>query len=182
MRFRRAELSVFLSPFVCVLAAALTTFSSAQQPAVQTIGQIAGTVTDADGAVVTNANIALESQLNHQQYTSKSDDTGFFNFTAQSPGVFHITISAKGFADWTATDVILKPGQDYELADITLKIPSVNVSVQALTQHESSRAGQSGRDVANPRYRPQLLVVLMHTVSLACAINQISSSQPEHWL
>jgi Carboxypeptidase regulatory-like domain len=136
MRFRRAELSAFLSPFVCVLAAALTTFSSAQQPAVQTTGQIAGTVTDADGAVVAEANIALENRLNHQQYTSKSDDTGFFNFTALSPGVFHITISAKGFADWTATDVILKPGQDYDLVDITLKIPSVNVSVQALTQHE----------------------------------------------
>jgi hypothetical protein len=49
--------------------------------------------------------------------------------------VFHVTISAKGFAEWTSTDIVLKSGQD-ELADITLTIPSVNVSVQALSQHE----------------------------------------------
>ena len=50
--------------------------------------------------------------------------------------MFHVTISAKGFADCTATDILLKSGQDYELADITLTILSVNVSVQALSQHE----------------------------------------------
>jgi len=47
--------------------------------------------------------------------------------------VFHVTITAKGFAEWTATDIVLKWGQDYELADITLTIPSVNVSAQALS-------------------------------------------------
>jgi hypothetical protein len=125
-----------LSPLVYVFAAALTTFSSAEQPAVQASGQITGTVSDSDGAVVTAATIALESQLTHEQNTSKSDGTGIFNFTALSPGVFHVTISAKGVADWTGTDIVLKSGQDYELADITLTIPSVNVSVQALSQHE----------------------------------------------
>jgi hypothetical protein len=141
MRFRRAlrggqKLSTCLSPLVYVFAAALATLSSAQQPAVQATGQITGTVTDSDGAVVTGATIALESQLTREQSTSKSDGTGFFNFTALSPGVFHVTISAKGFAEWTATDIVLKSGQDYELADITLTIPSVNVSVQAISQHE----------------------------------------------
>jgi hypothetical protein len=127
MRFRRAlredrKLSTCLSPLVCLFAAALPIFPSAQQPAVQATGQITGTVTDSDGAVVTGATIALESQLTHEQNTSKSDDTGFFKFTARSPGVFDVAISAKGFADWTATDVVLKSGQDYELADITLTI------------------------------------------------------------
>ena len=74
-----------MKPLVCVFAAALTTFSSAQQPAVQATVRITGTVTDSDGAVVTGANIALESQLTHEQNTSKSDGTGFFNFTALSP-------------------------------------------------------------------------------------------------
>ena len=141
MRFRkktmgRRQLSACRSSFVCLLAVALSTFSSAQQPAVQTTGKITGTVIDSDAAVVTGATIALESELTHEQYTSKSDGTGFFKFTALSPGMFHIAISAKGFADWTATDIVLKSGEDYELADITLTIPSVNISVQALSQHE----------------------------------------------
>src|SRR5277367_5717566 len=141
MRFRRAlrvgrKLSTCVSPLVCLLAAALPIFSPAQQPAVQVTGQITGTVTDSDGAVVTGATIALESQLTNEQNTSKSDGTGFFKFTALSQGVFHVAISAKGFADWTATDIVLQSGQDYELADITLTIPSVNISVQALSQHE----------------------------------------------
>jgi hypothetical protein len=88
MRFRQAlrvgrKLSTCLSPLVCLFAAALPIFSPA------------GTVTDSDGAVVTGATIALESQLTHEQNTSKSDGTGFFKFTALSPGVFHVAISAK---------------------------------------------------------------------------------------
>ena len=121
---------------ILVFGAALTIFSSAQHPSVQTTGQITGTVTDAEGAVVTGANIVLESQLTHEQYTSKSDGAGFFIFTALSPGIFHITISSRGFADWTATDIVLQPDQDYALANITLKIASVNISVQAISQHE----------------------------------------------
>src|SRR5580692_5418369 len=119
MRFRRAlrvgrKLSTCLRPLVCLFAAALPIFSTAQQPAVQATGQITGTVTDSDGAIVTGATIALEIQLTHEQNTSKSDGTGFFNFAALSPGVFHVTISAKGFAEWTSTDIVLKSGQDYE--------------------------------------------------------------------
>jgi hypothetical protein len=65
MRFRRAlrggrKLSACLSPLVYMFAAALPTFSFAQQPAVQATGQITGTVTDSDGAIVTGATIALE--------------------------------------------------------------------------------------------------------------------------
>jgi hypothetical protein len=121
---------------ILVFAAALTAFSSAQQRAVQTTGEITGTVTDADAAVVTGADIVLESQLTHEQYTSISNGTGAFKFTALSPGMFQIAIRANGFADWSVTDILLRPGQDHELTDITLKVASVNTSVQALSLHE----------------------------------------------
>jgi len=125
-----------LRTIVLVYAMALTAFSSAQQGAAQTTGQITGTVTDADAAVVTGADLVLESQLTREQYTAKSDSTGAFKFTALSPGRFQITISANGFADWNVTDIVLKSGQDYELTNITLKVASVNTSVQALSLHE----------------------------------------------
>jgi hypothetical protein len=90
MRFRRTlrggrKLSTCLSPLVCLIAAALPVFSSAQQPAMQSTGQITGTVTESDGAVATGATIAPESQLTREQITSKSDGTGFFKFTALLP-------------------------------------------------------------------------------------------------
>src|SRR5271154_178178 len=121
---------------VLVFATVPATFSSAQQSAVQSTGKISGTVTDADSAVVTGAAIALENEATHEQYTSESDRAGFFRFAAMSPGIFQITVSAKGFADWTATDIVVKSGQDYEISGVTLKIPSVNISVQAVSQHE----------------------------------------------
>jgi Carboxypeptidase regulatory-like domain len=100
MRFRRAlrggrKVSTCLSLVACLFAAVLSIFSSAQQPTVQATGQITGTVSDPDGAVVTGATIALENQLTHEQNTSKSDGTGFFKFTALSTGVFNLAISAK---------------------------------------------------------------------------------------
>jgi hypothetical protein len=81
MRFRRALRGgrsyrpACLSPLVYAFAAALTTFSSSQQPERAT-GQIIGIVTDSERAIVTGATIALESQLTHEQNTSKSDGYG----------------------------------------------------------------------------------------------------------
>ncbi len=54
----------------------LPPFPLLNSPAVQATGQITCTVTDSDGAVVTGATIALESQLTHEQNTSRSDGYG----------------------------------------------------------------------------------------------------------
>ena len=117
-----------------VSAAAYVTLSSAQLPATQTTGQITGTVTDADGALVPGATIALENRITHEQFTSNSDSKGCFKFTALSPAIFHITIRADGFADWTDAEIVVQSDQANELGNIALKIASVITSVQAVSQ------------------------------------------------
>jgi hypothetical protein len=119
-----------------VFTVALTTVSPAQSPAMQRTGQVSGTVKDVDGAVVNGATITLEDELTHEQSTSTSDATGFFKFKTLSPGEFHITISADGFADWSVAEIVLKSGENQELTRITLKIAPVKTYVEAIDLHE----------------------------------------------
>jgi len=77
-------------------------------PAEQATGQITGTDTNSDGTIVTGATIALKGQLTLEQNISKSSTSQHCLQECSSP----------------------------PSADITLTIPSVNVSMQALSQHE----------------------------------------------
>jgi hypothetical protein len=119
-----------------ILGATLTPICNAQQRPGPATGQITGTVKDTDDAVITEAVITLESQTTHEQYRSNSDRAGLFKFTALSPGTFQVNVSANGFADWIATEVVVEPGKTHELTNITLSVAPVITSVQVISLHE----------------------------------------------
>ncbi len=84
-------------------------------------GTISGTVTDVDGAEVPGARVTLEMNDSAPERTISADAAGSFSFAAVEPGTMKLTISSAGFATWVEDDVVLHPGETYELPPVTLK-------------------------------------------------------------
>jgi hypothetical protein len=74
-------------------------------------GIIVGTVIDVNNDTVPGATIVLEGPVLGDPRTAVSNDNGFFEFKDLEPGTYHVTMSARGFANWTSPAVILTPGQ-----------------------------------------------------------------------
>src|ERR1700733_10789653 len=74
-----------------------------------------GTVTDATGAILTDATVSNENAVSASSRTTKSDSAGHYQFTKLPLNPYHVVVSAKGFASNTQ-DVDLR-----SFVPITLK-------------------------------------------------------------
>jgi Carboxypeptidase regulatory-like domain len=96
-------------------------------------GSIHGTVTDVEDAAIPGATVKIDGPASSEHRTVTTDGTGSFELQGLDPVSYKITVSAKGFADWTSPAVVLKPGQALDMTDIHLKISVVETTVAALT-------------------------------------------------
>ena len=62
-----------------------------------TSGDVAGTITDPSGAVVTNATVTLKNNGTGQTQTASTNTTGAYRFSLLSPGSYTVTATASGF-------------------------------------------------------------------------------------
>ena len=100
-------------------------------------GSIRGVVTDVDDALIPGATVTIDGPAGSQHRTLMTDERGSFELEDLDPTVaYKITVSAKGFADWTSPAVVLTPGQALEMTDIKLKISVVETTVVALTTEQ----------------------------------------------
>ena len=119
---------------VTLRVAALAQEVSAPEP--QT-GTVVGTVVDVNDDIVPGAAIVFEGRALSDHQRIAANDTGFFHLDHLSPGTpYVITVSANGFADWTSPEVVLKPGQYLELANIRLRVATVVTAVDAVFSTE----------------------------------------------
>lgn len=100
-------------------------------------GTISGTVTDVNGDAVPGATVVLEGASRSDHASVTTNENGFFQLHNLNPGTpYHIAVSSDGFADWTSPDIILKPGQVLDLAEVRLKIATVVTTVYAITSEQ----------------------------------------------
>jgi len=133
---------------LCALALFLVTFATdlgAQQSAPTSIAQLpdapgtsvlSGTVTDADEATVSGAQITLHENESKSTRVTQSDRTGAFSFFAVPPGKYLVKITAPGFASWKIEDVVIRPGENFVLPPIVLGVEAIKSSVNAITQED----------------------------------------------
>ncbi len=100
----------FRAPIACLAPAILMGFAATLASAAP-VG-IRGAVTDPSGSVVAGAVVTLDTAGSTLQRTAITDETGAFHFSAVEAGVYKVTITASGFADWTAADVAVHTGED----------------------------------------------------------------------
>ena len=130
--------------------------SNASQPET---GHITGTVTDVNNDVLSGATVVLEGPALKDPRTVVSNDNGFFEFNDLEPGTYHVTVSAKGFANWTSPAVILNPGQYVILTGSKLKIAEAadHGRCGLFLRGDRHRAGQDRGEATRFRHHPQFL-------------------------
>jgi hypothetical protein len=131
---------------ICLPLCCLRGRADAQQPTITTdsdqskpvqTGSITGTVSDADGAVLADAQVVLTSTTDTARTLSGVD--GSFSFVTISPGPFTVSAAIEGFATKT-TSGVLHPGESYEVPLLELAA-ATNVDVEVtLSPHELAQA------------------------------------------
>ena len=79
-------------------------------------GSILGTVKDAKGAVVPNADITLTNTDEGTTRTAKSNGVGDYRFLDVKAGHYLVAVSAPGFEKWSASGVTLSVRQELRVA------------------------------------------------------------------
>ena len=112
---------------------------------------ILGTVADATGAIVPNAQVKLIDLSTHAVRTVTSNAAGEYDFTLLQPGHYTVTVSASGFREYRIGDISvnggdharadakLQVGQSAEVVEVTstsplLQADSVNVTTTITTE------------------------------------------------
>lgn len=95
-----------------------------------TTSRIAGTVTDASGAVVPHATVTATNDATGVSYTTHSSDAGTYAFDSLQIGSYSVKVQAPGFSDFvskgnvlaigvpTSVDPKLKPGSETETVTV----------------------------------------------------------------
>src|SRR5262245_14632642 len=74
------------------------------------VAELQGTVTDASGALIPGAPIALEHVQTSNKFQTSTNETGFFVFPSLQPGEYRLTVDFAGMNKWEG-QVILQVGR-----------------------------------------------------------------------
>lgn len=116
----------------CVLAAGvlavLLTGAAAAQTAAAT-GTVVGTVTDPSGAVIPGAVVTLINTGTNARRAGKTDGRGGFTFPAVTPGIYSLTVEAKGFRTAAIPALSVSVARS-SLANVKLSLGSATQTVE----------------------------------------------------
>lgn len=107
-----------------MLIGALQCAASAQM----TVGNIAGTVSSADGSVVPNAQVTVTDEGTNVSRKTTTNAKGQYVAADLNPGTYTVTAKAPGFASVQATGVVLASQQTVR-SDLTLHVGKVQSTV-----------------------------------------------------
>ena len=93
---------------------------------------VQGTVSDATGAVVAQANVALTDEATQVKRTTVSDSSGVYLFPGVSVGTYDLTVTAPGFKTYQQKGIVLEVGSSIAINPVlTVGTASQSVEVQA---------------------------------------------------
>jgi hypothetical protein len=113
----------------------ILSFSIAQ--AQQLTATLSGTVTDQTDAHVPGAKVKIVNDATGDTRDTKADSAGFFSVTALIPGTYTVEVSAKGFAPWKETGVLLNQGDSRSIPAIHLKIGTETTAVTVISGEDA---------------------------------------------
>jgi hypothetical protein len=111
-----------------------------------TFGKLAGTVTDASGASVPSAHVALTNLGTTEKRVAITDNAGGYQFVDLIPGQYRIDVEVTGFKHFTRMPVLIEVQQTTSI-DIALQLGAVTQTVEVtaqtpLLQPQTSSLGQ----------------------------------------
>ena len=129
MRFLSGPRVPQLSNFrlVAVLAAALRVSSCAFA---QVSGSISGTILDSAGAVVAGAKVMLVDEASQEVRESVTNSSGYFTFSAVTPGSYTVSAEAKGFKSLKQSGIEMHTGDIRTLSKLQLEVGATSETVE----------------------------------------------------
>ena len=111
-----------------------------------TSGTIYGRVKDASGAVVSNATVTVRSSEIGAERTVTTSDNGEFVVPNMPPGIYNITIEARGFKQLDTQGVVLSAADKLNAGEFMLAVgasaESVTVTADAAQLQLQSNSGE----------------------------------------
>ena len=117
--------------YVCVLALILTLgFITCTAVYSQIVGgTLSGTITDASGAAVPNATVAIRNGATGVITNAASNAQGLYNAPNLLPGTYEVTVTAAGFDTKVISNVVLAVGAQ-QVLNFSMKVGTVSEKVQ----------------------------------------------------
>src|ERR1043165_6669127 len=100
-------------------------------------GRLSGTVSGPDG-LIANATVVVTDNQTKQSHTASTNDQGAFSFPQLAVGSYTVTFSAPGFKTFTANDVRIDVGKEYDLTP-TLEVGGGSSSARSPPWTSGSR-------------------------------------------
>src|SRR6266481_1381818 len=143
MKNLRFVILTVLQLALCLSVAGLLGESLAAQT---TYGSIAGTVSDASGAAIADAQVTLTNLATTEKRVAQSGADGLYDFVNLLPSRYSIVAEKTAFKRITRPEVIVEVGQSVRI-DITLQVGDVSQTIEVtsetpLLQAETSSIGQ----------------------------------------
>jgi hypothetical protein len=113
---------------------------------VRTTGQVVGTVKDASGAVMANAELVLVDLGTGSSHEAKSGSEGGFVFTNLQPGRYTLTATAAGFQPVTLQEVVVETAR---ATDVVVQFQVAGVTEQVSVQGSTPVVETTSTTVAN---------------------------------
>ncbi len=137
---RGSPVTLFLRPLlsmILVLMVAASVFGQASGSAT-----LRGRVTDPTGAVIPDLRPTLINEATKDERKAKTNDEGFYVFSAVPPGTYTLRVEGTGFKTYEQTKLILSPS-DTRGVDISMEIgqTSETVTVNATVDQIQTETG-----------------------------------------
>ena len=135
------------TPCWCLWAAIIALLFAAKPNFAQTtFGSIVGTVTDASGAPVADAQVTLTNIGTNEKRPATTSDTGLYQFVNLPPGQYRLDVEKTGFKKEARTSVTVATASTVRI-DFALQVGELNQTVEVtaqtpLLQAETSSLGQ----------------------------------------
>src|ERR1700722_6286792 len=151
MKNLRLVIAALLQLALCLAVAG---FFGARLAAQTSYGTIAGTVTDASGAAVGDAEVTITNVASGEKRVQPTSSDGYYNFVNLVPGTYRVEVEKSGFKRAAHSDVNVDVEQTVRI-DLTLQVGEASQTIEVtgetpLLQSETSSLGQvvEGRKVA----------------------------------
>ncbi len=113
-------------------------------------GGISGIVTDASGAVVSDATVVATDTLTGVTTSAKSDAKGFYNLPALAIGTYDLEISKAGFKTYREVGLVIDANTELRI-DASLQVGAISEKVEVSTDavHVETQSTQMGEVITS---------------------------------
>ncbi len=126
-RMRPQGSTVYWAALFC--SAAFLLFIPRAMSQIAGTGSIQGTVADATGAVIANANVTATNEATHVAHATQTSNAGVYVFPGLPIGTYDLSVSASGFQTYVQTKIVLEVGSSISI-NPNLKIGNADVKIE----------------------------------------------------